>query len=132
MPIQPLTNDNKLKPGRFYRSRNGSTWCCYRVDLDRPAHSQAICVRVTGDRAHDVAWFGLDGSAGTGDWTLVEELIEEQELGPAPKESEIILMCSKFIELLMARRDNGGIALEEMTVLAARELRDALSRKLGG
>lgn len=132
MPIQPLTKKSKLKPGRFYRARDGSTWCCYRVDLDQKEHSQALCV---GVKTSTVLYFFLDGrheSTGKGPWTLVEELVEELELGPVPSDADILNLCSSFVHLLVDRQDNGGPMLEAATVEAARKLRDAITNKLGG
>ncbi len=131
MPIQPLTKESKLKPGRFYRARDGSQWCCYRVDLDQKQHSQALCVNV---KTSTIEYFYLDGRRerlGTSAWTLVEELVEEQDDAPLPSDADLLVMCSKFTELLVARQDNGGPMLDEMTVTAAAGLRSALTRKLG-
>ncbi len=47
-----------LQAGRFYVDRDGSTWCCFKVDPELSAHCQARCVRVSDDR---VEYFYSDG-----------------------------------------------------------------------
>ncbi len=41
-----------LVPGKFYRARNGTIWCCYRLD------AVARCIEVETSR---VEYFYLDG-----------------------------------------------------------------------
>ena len=67
-----------LRPGAFYRSRAGDTWCCVRVDdrapLPSAEHRRAACVRTTDFR---VEWFHVDGrydTAGERDHCLVYEV----------------------------------------------------------
>jgi len=47
-----------LKPGRFYESRDGEQWLCYRLDLEAREHCQAYCIRVRDGRQE---YFYLDG-----------------------------------------------------------------------
>lgn len=63
----------KLQLGKFYRSRAGDIWCCYRVRPEQPEHAAADCVRVNDGR---VEYFYLDGrydSAGKREHTLIKE-----------------------------------------------------------
>lgn len=46
----PSAGKLQLTAGRFYRARNGQTWCCFRARplvKDYGLHSQAMCIRVT-------------------------------------------------------------------------------------
>lgn len=65
-----------LKPGKFYRARDGHIWCCFNVNRTQPAHAQAWCVRVdSAHREHRVEYFFLDGrydEAGKREHTLIE------------------------------------------------------------
>jgi hypothetical protein len=64
----------KLEPGHFYTSRNGETWCCYKTNEGRQAHSEAYCVRVSDGR---VEYFFADGrydEKGEREHTLVSEV----------------------------------------------------------
>jgi hypothetical protein len=36
--IKRLLNNEKLVPGRFYRSWDGEAWCCYKATASLPAH----------------------------------------------------------------------------------------------
>jgi hypothetical protein len=66
----------QLKPGCFYVSKDGSRWCCFRVDEQREKHCQASCIEVETQR---VEYFYLDGrydAAGSREHTLVEEIAE--------------------------------------------------------
>lgn len=63
----------KLAPGKFYKSRDGEVWCCFRVREDMPEHAQADCVRVED---HRVEYFYADGrydGGGKREHTLVAE-----------------------------------------------------------
>lgn len=65
-----------LRPGKFYRAKNGALWCCYRVDNEAPEHAKADCVAVNSGRTE---YFFLDGrydSGGTREHCLVEEVIQ--------------------------------------------------------
>lgn len=76
---KPIT----LEAGKFYKARDGSEWCCFKVDLDKPAHCQACCIKVEGKR---VEYFYLDGrydGEGKREHTLIEEVLppHQQVLG---------------------------------------------------
>ena len=47
-----------LEPGKFYRSRAGETWCCYRVNPNAPVQAVADCIRVNDGRTE---YFYADG-----------------------------------------------------------------------
>jgi hypothetical protein len=64
----------KLKPGKFYVSRDGETWCCFRVNGERREHAEADCIRVSDCR---VEYFYADGrydEAGKREHTLTGEV----------------------------------------------------------
>jgi len=68
-----------LIPGKFYRSIDGHSWCCFRTNGSAPKHAQAHCVRVEDDR---VEHFYLDGrydEAGKREHTLLEVLFEDKD-----------------------------------------------------
>ena len=70
----------KLEPGRFYESRNGHAWCCYKVKPDAEKHCRAYCVRVDDGR---VEYFFEDGrydEKGQREHTLVRELEKAGEV----------------------------------------------------
>jgi hypothetical protein len=65
-----------LRPGRFYRARNGTVWCCFKIDLERSEDAQATCV-LAGPHRPVVEFFFLDGrfdAAGEHDHALIEEV----------------------------------------------------------
>lgn len=65
-----------LRPGKFYRAKNGAVWCCYRVRQNAPEHAAADCVAVESGR---VEYFFLDGRydhTGTREHCLVEEVLQ--------------------------------------------------------
>lgn len=71
----------ELRPGGFYKARNGAIWCCYRVDLQRDArgmaHSAAKCIDVATYVRPQVEYFYLDGRydvEGKREHTLIEEV----------------------------------------------------------
>lgn len=64
-----------LRPGRFYLSRDGTAWCCYRVDPEAEPHCQARCIQVFSDDRSE--YFYLDGrydAEGQREHTLVLEV----------------------------------------------------------
>jgi len=64
----------RLEPGRFYKARDGSTWCCFVVDPEAVVHAQAYCVNVA---SHQVEYFYIDGrydGAGKRGMTLISEM----------------------------------------------------------
>lgn len=64
----------KLRPGKFYRSRCGEVWCCYRVRLTDRVHARARCVEVEAGR---IEYFYADGrydEAGLREHNLIEEI----------------------------------------------------------
>jgi NTP pyrophosphatase (non-canonical NTP hydrolase) len=70
----------KLKPGRFYRSKNEEVWCCFSFSHSKDLHCQADCVRVRDGR---VEYFFEDGrydGEGKREHTLVLELGGEHGL----------------------------------------------------
>jgi hypothetical protein len=72
-PVMPVSTV-KLEPGGFFQSRDGETWCCFKVDEKKPVHAQANCIRVADER---VEYFFLDGrydEAGKREHTLVHRL----------------------------------------------------------
>lgn len=57
------------------RRRDGSVWCCYRIDLKSPAHCRARCVEVEASR---LEYYYLDGRYDTGgnrELCLVSEVV---------------------------------------------------------
>lgn len=61
-----------LEPGKFYKSRDGYTWCCFKVNPKEPEHAQAFCIRTDDNR---IEYFYLDGRydhRGAREHTLVE------------------------------------------------------------
>lgn len=72
MPRKTKASTITLEPGQFYTSRDGHTWCCFKVNPHEPEHARAFCVR-TSD--HRVEYFYLDGRydpKGAREHTLVE------------------------------------------------------------
>jgi hypothetical protein len=70
LPESPL----RLKPGHFYRARDGAIWCCYGVNPREPVHARARCVLVA---SHRLEYFYEDGRydrEGKREHTLVEEV----------------------------------------------------------
>jgi len=65
----------RLKPGRFYVTKDGSRWCCFRVDERNAPHCQAFCIEVNTQR---VEYFYIDGrydDSGQREHTLIEEAV---------------------------------------------------------
>jgi hypothetical protein len=65
----------ELTLGRFYKSKDKSTWCCFRLDRDGPEHCQAWCIEIATKR---VEYFYTDGrydKDGAREHTLVREVI---------------------------------------------------------
>lgn len=64
----------QLQPGKFYVARDGSIWCCYRVNKNKQVQAQADCVCVDNDR---LEYFFIDGrydSSGRRELTLIKEV----------------------------------------------------------
>lgn len=62
-----------LQPSKFYRARDGSIWCCYRV-TNRSEHAAADCINV---ETSVVEYFYIDGrydEGGKRELCLVEEV----------------------------------------------------------
>lgn len=75
----------ELKEGRKYKDRNGDTWMCIRVNLQKEAYCQADCINLSYLASAAVEYFFLDGRydyGGTNPRTLVEEL-PPPVLGPS-------------------------------------------------
>lgn len=65
-----------LKLGKFYRDKSGNVWCCFRLDMNRPAHCVADCVLTAGN-SQRIEYFFLDGrydGGGKRELCLVEEV----------------------------------------------------------
>jgi hypothetical protein len=63
-----------LRPGHFYRSRDGEIWCCFRVRTEQGSATQCDCVRVSDRR---LEYFYIDGRydiKGDREHTLVREV----------------------------------------------------------
>jgi hypothetical protein len=75
METKVLPTKLSLKPGHFYKDRQGTVWCCYRVRNQDPKNdSAADCIRIDDER---VEYFYLDGrydSEGLRELCLVEEV----------------------------------------------------------
>lgn len=75
----PSAGKLQLTAGRFYRARNGQTWCCFRARplvKDYGLHSQAMCIRVTDYKINyylDDRSFDEGGEVEEGDF-FVEEV----------------------------------------------------------
>lgn len=66
----------ELKPGRFYKSKAGDVWCCYRVDKKKEEHASADAIGISPHVAGRTEYFYLDGrydSEGERKHCLVEE-----------------------------------------------------------
>ena len=65
----------KLAAGKFYVSRNGLVWCCFKVDPRAEEHTYAHCIRIYDSR---IEYFFQDGRyerKGTDEHTLVRRLM---------------------------------------------------------
>ena len=47
-----------MEPGGFYLDREGSKWCCYKVNIKYEPHCQALAIRVDDSR---IEYFYIDG-----------------------------------------------------------------------
>ena len=66
-----------MKPGKFYKDRNGFYWCCFKIVAD-----QASCVRVVDSRIES---FYLDGRydiSGKREHTLVKAVAAPRTFDP--------------------------------------------------
>ena len=63
-----------LTPGKFYRSRDGHVWCCFKLSPFEPEQARARCVRVDDDRVEYFFGDGRYDSTGVREHTLVEEV----------------------------------------------------------
>ena len=64
----------RLQPSKYYLDKEGSSWCCFKIDLNAPMQAQAWCVKV---KTHEVEYFYLDGrydEKGGREKTLVKEV----------------------------------------------------------
>lgn len=130
-----------LTPGRFYRSYAHEVWCCFQVNLRAETHAQAWCICF--DRPQSAAeYFFLDGRydiAGKREHTLIEELPlgwgcpenEVEDDGSTPSDDDIWLLCSKLMTIISENKQNGGPMLHAAKTQLARQLREAISLKLG-
>lgn len=84
----------KLKPGKFYQSRDGFVWCCFRMEPGRgAAHERAACVRVSDGRVECFYGDGRSDFAGTSSTTLVREM--QDEVRAMPKLTPVAtIICS--------------------------------------
>lgn len=69
----------RMFAGRFYRSKDGDIWCCFKVDPTRPEHCQASCIRVDDARVETFYADGRYDDAGQREHTLVMQ--EERVIG---------------------------------------------------
>ena len=53
-----LLNNKALTPGKFYKAKDGSVWCCFRVWSTDSEYAQADCVQI---RTSQIECFFLDG-----------------------------------------------------------------------
>jgi hypothetical protein len=63
----------RLKPGKFYSTKMGAIWCCFKIEYAAEPHCQAFCIEVA---THRIEYFYLDGrydSKGIREHTLVRE-----------------------------------------------------------
>jgi hypothetical protein len=70
----------KLAAGKYYVSRDGFVWCCYRFDPNAEEHACAHCIRVADDR---IEYFYEDGryeEKGEREHTLVRRIQFNYEL----------------------------------------------------
>lgn len=75
----------RLKPelGKFYRSKDGQVWCCFRARSLREIYVQSYCVRLSDD---SINYFLDDHSFDLGG-EIEDELVEvvsEQEVQRLP------------------------------------------------
>jgi hypothetical protein len=69
-----------LKPGRFYKSRDGEIWCCFRANPRGEAHCAFDCIRVSDCR---IEYFYADGRynfGGEREHTLTVEVTPEGKM----------------------------------------------------
>lgn len=64
----------KLGAGKFYVSRDGFVWCCYKIDPSAEAHAFAHCIRVTDQREEYFYEDGRYDSKGEREHTLVKRI----------------------------------------------------------
>jgi hypothetical protein len=72
-PSSTFASTIMLVAGKFYKSRDGELWCCFKVDMEAGKHCQARCIRIDDER---VEYFYLDGrydESGKREHTLVKE-----------------------------------------------------------
>lgn len=65
----------KLGAGKFYVSRDGFVWCCFRVNPSKEQHAYADCIRVADQR---IEYFYEDGryeGKGESENTLIKRLM---------------------------------------------------------
>jgi hypothetical protein len=64
----------KLEPGKFYRSKCGETWCCFKTTILGEPQARAHCIRISDTRTEYFYEDGRYDSAGEREHTLVEEV----------------------------------------------------------
>lgn len=77
--------------GKFYRARNGETWCCFRARplvKDYGDHTQAMCIRVND---YKVNYFLDDYSFDEGGDVVVEDDVLVEEVSEAVVTQEWIV-----------------------------------------
>jgi hypothetical protein len=63
----------RLELGKFYESKDGNRWCCFKVNENAPSHAAAYCVNIETNK---VEYFYLDGrydEYGIDNYTLIKE-----------------------------------------------------------
>jgi len=73
----------KLTPGKFYASKDGFIWCCFRLALGEPAHCRAGCIRISDGRVEQFYTDGRYDSKGEREHTLVREMDAERAIIPS-------------------------------------------------